>query len=136
VLITAQDARRGLIVRGDEGEVLEIDSCALCPPGTTLYLMVEFQMRDLRNGEIRTSRRRGDDVFQVIELPERELVYLDRTDTCYALMDPLTFEDYHVPHWVGRNVFRDVQSNQRLLAGFFHGQPLCLRKLSRQSNQP
>jgi len=122
-VILVQNIRVGMIGLV-AGEAFTIEADELCPPGSTLYLMVDLRLRNLHDGTLLQMRRRTDAVFEMATLTDRELEYLYRVDTGYILFDPATFEEYCVPTWLGGEVLAQMQSHQRLNAGFWLGQPV------------
>lgn len=123
----ASDARVGMVILDEEGELCLIESRALCPPAATLSLMVDFQLRVLESGAVRAVRVRADAVFEAIELPQRALEYMYRTDTEHVLLDPLTLEEIRVPHWIGAETLSFVRPNERVQAGVWRGCPVVCR---------
>jgi translation elongation factor P/translation initiation factor 5A len=123
--VLAMDLRLGMVILGDEGELLRVEGRELRQP-TTVWLMIALHLRDLETGAVRRIGRRADALVELAMLPERELECLYRTDSGCVLFDPVSFEQYEVPQWVGFVLPEGPRPGQRLAAGFWRGWPVTL----------
>lgn len=123
--VLALDARLGLVLLADDGELWRVEERELLPPASTIYATCRFRLRRLRDGVRRDALYRADGPVDAVELPERELEYLYRSDTGYVLIDPGTHEEYVVPDLGGLPA--EPRPNERLLAAFWGGRPVSVR---------
>ena len=119
-------ARGAIILHADE-PALVIGACGPIP---CTFSRWEIRLKRLGGAQAELINRSGWRDVEVIELPERELLYLYRADVGHVLYDPAAAKEFIVARCLDDSALSTAEPGVPLLAGFWGDQPVWFRAVT------
>ena len=117
--------RKGMVIVGDNGELLQVLDRDLNTPGNWRAIL-QLKVRNLKTGSITTNRVRPQDKVETAYLDKREMEYIYQDGDGYVFMDTETYDQVTLPGEMVSELMAFMKVNTRAHVVFYEGKPLSL----------
>jgi elongation factor P len=124
-MATTSDISIGTYIRFN-GDICQMMEWQHRTPGN-LRAFYQGKMRNLRSGKLNEHRFRSGEVIEVLRVEVHELQYLYREGEMLVCMDPVSFEQKHVPAELFGDAMRFMKEEMIVQVGFESETPIFAR---------
>jgi elongation factor P len=117
------DVRKGMVLIGDQGELLQCLDRDLNTPGNWRAILY-LKLRNLKTGSITDVRFKPDDKAELAFLDTREMTYSYREGDAYVFVDTETYEAYPLPAAFVGNQILYLRENDMVKVTLYEGKAL------------
>jgi elongation factor P len=125
VPIPFSQVRKGMIIIGENGELLHVIDRDLNTPGNWRAIL-QLKLKNLKTGSITINRVKPEDKVETAFLDKREMEYIYEEAAGYVFMDTETFDQITLDHDMVEEMMKYLKPNTRAHVIFYEGKPLSL----------
>jgi elongation factor P len=123
--IEYSQVRRGMVIKGDDGQLYTVVDRDLNTPGNWRAIL-QLKLKNLNTGSITMNRVRPQDKVEQAYLDKREMQYLYREGDDFVFMDTETYDQIPLnKDWVGDQMLY-MKENTNAQVVFYEGKPISL----------
>jgi elongation factor P len=117
------DVRKGMVIVGDDGQLMQCLDRDLNTPGNWRAIL-QLKLKNLKTGSITINRVRPQDKVETAFLDKREMQYLYAEGDGYVFMDMETFDQYTMPKELMADSIRYLKENDSCKVTMYEGKAL------------
>ena len=123
--INYSQARKGMVLVGDDGQLYSVIDRDLNTPGNWRAIL-NLKLKNLKTGAVTPRRFKPEDKVELAYLDKRPMQYLYQEGDAYVFMDKETFDQTTLSkEWVGEQILY-LKENDDAQVTFYDGKPLSL----------
>jgi len=119
------DVRKGMVLVGDDGQLLQCLDRDLNTPGNWRAIL-QLKLKNLKTGSITMNRVRPQDKVEVAYLEKRDFQYLYQEGDDYIFMDTETYDQYPLPRDLLGDQMKYLKENDTVKLTMYEGKALDL----------
>jgi elongation factor P len=117
------DVRKGMVLVGDDGQLLQCLDRDLNTPGNWRAIL-QLKLKNLKTGSIAMQRVRPQDKVEVAYLEKKDFQYLYQEGDDYVFMDTETFDQAPLPKDILGDQIKYLRENDVVKLTMYEGKPL------------
>lgn len=119
------DVRKGMVIIGENNELLQVLDRDLNTPGNWRAIL-QLKLKNLKTGSITINRVRPQDKVETAFLEKREMEYIYQEADGFVFMDIETFDQITLPKDTVEEMMLFLKPNTRAHITMYEGKPLSL----------
>ncbi len=119
------NVRKGMVLVGDNGELLQVLDRDLNTPGNWRAIL-QLKVKNLKTGSITTNRVQPSKKAELAYLDKREMQYIYKDGDGYVFMDTETFDQITLPDEEVGELMLFLKEGTNAQVTFYEGKPLSL----------
>ena len=117
------DIRKGMVIVGDDGQLLQCLDRDLNTPGNWRAIL-QLKLRNLKTGSITINRVRPQDKVEVAYLEKKDFQYLYQEGDDFIFMDSETFDQFPLSKEILGDQMKYLKENAIVKLTSYEGKPL------------
>jgi elongation factor P len=117
------DVRKGMVLVGDDGQLLQCLDRDLNTPGNWRAIL-QLKLKNLKTGSITMNRVRPQDKVEVAYLEKKDFQYLYQEGSDYIFMDTETYDQAPLPKDLLGDQMKYLRENDVVKLTMYEGKPL------------
>src|SRR5205807_9522252 len=123
--IEYSQVRRGMVIKGDDGQLYHVVDRDLNTPGNWRAIL-QLKLKNLKSGSIAMNRVRPEDKVEQAYLDKREMQYIYQDGDGFVFMDTETYDQITLPQDLVGELMLYMKEGNKGQVVFYDGKPLSL----------
>lgn len=119
------DVRKGMVIKGEEGQLLYTIDRELRTPGN-LPSKLRLKVKNLKTGYVNEIRVHPDDKVEQVYLEKQNMQYLYKESEGYVFMDNETFDQVTLSEEMVGDLMGYLKENNNVMVTWHEGKPLSV----------